>query len=207
MRLNHFGIRKLSILSTLLLFVIWFIANDIESGAFINYAFTASGFFPIALMLTVIYFIFKTIFYVFIIKDFIVVRVYLGNILGALIFSVSLSFSLFYFLAMNSHGGDRMEGYAVFMLSFMLMLFLFTVSAIYFATLTHKPNFNIIKNLKHQLIFAFVVSFLIFSFAMFTRTSYEALLAFLCSFLIVILPAGLASLTWYFTVKPALKST
>ena len=109
MRLNHFGIRKLSILSTLLLFVIWFIANDIESGAFINYAFTASGFFSIALMLTVIYFIFKTIFYVFIIKDFIVVRVYLGNILGALIFSVSLSFSLFYFLAMNSHGGDRME--------------------------------------------------------------------------------------------------
>ncbi len=204
MRLNHFGIRKLSILSTLLLFVIWFIANDIESGAFINYAFTASGFFSIALMLTVIYFIFKTIFYVFIIKDFIVVRVYLGNILGALIFSVSLSFSLFYFLAMNSHGGDRMEGYAVFMLSFMLMLFLFTVSAIYFATLTHKPNFNIIKNLKHQLIFAFVVSFLIFSFAMFTRTSYEALLAFLCSFLIVILPAGLASLTWYFTVKPPL---
>ena len=59
MRLNHFGIRKLSILSTLLLFVIWFIANDIESGAFINYAFTASGFFPIALMLTVIYFFLK----------------------------------------------------------------------------------------------------------------------------------------------------
>ena len=85
-----------------------------------------------------------------------------------------------------------------------VMLFLFTVSAICFTTLTHKPNFDIIKNLKHQLIFAFVVSFLIFFIAMFTRTSYEALLSFLCSFLIVILPAGLASLTWYFTVKPPL---
>lgn len=85
-----------------------------------------------------------------------------------------------------------------------MMLFLFTISVICFATLTHKLNFKIIKNIKHQLIFSFVVSFLIFLIAMFARTSYEALLSFLCSFLIVILPAFSASLTWYFTVKPPL---
>ena len=207
MTLNDFGIKKLSILSTLILFITWFAVHDIEIDTFIDHIFTTSLGVSIALLLTIIYFIFKSIFYVVVERNFIVVRIYIANILGSLIFSTSLSFCLFYFSAMSLSGDDRMEGYAVFMLSFMLMVVLLIVSSIYFIKLRRQPNFNIIKNLKNQLFFVFFASLFVFILNILDSTINEAFVAFLYSFLILLLPTASASLIWYFIVRPSLNST
>jgi len=207
MTLNDFGIKKLSILSTLILFIIWFALNDIEVGIFIKHALTTSLGVAIALLLTMIYFIFKSVFYIFVERNFTVIRIYIGNILGSLIFSASLSFCLFYLLAISVSGDDRMQGYAAFMLSLILMVVLLIASSVYFIKLRHKPNFNIIKNLRNQLFFAFFASFFVFILIVFASTINDAFVAFLYSFLILLLSMTSSSLIWYFIVRPSLKST